>query len=485
MSISSSPDVLLGAQHPRVAHVPGYDDGSWGDDAVELCRSAGLVLDPWQEYVLRESLGMRDGRWSAFEVGLVCPRQNGKGSVLEARELVGLFLLGEQLIIHSAHQFDTSLEHFRRLLSLIEDTPDLDRLVRRVSRSHGEEGIELRTGSRIRFRTRTKGGGRGFTGDCLILDEAMILPETAHGALLPTLSARPNPQVWYAATAVDQLYMLDGLVLARLRERALAGDDDRLAWFEWGLDAPSPEALSDAELADPANWALANPGLGIRIRAEYVDAERRSMEPRRFAVERLGVGDWPTATSAARFVIDPERWARLADARSTMVDPIVLAYDVSPERDRAAIAACGKRSDGRLHVEIVERQAWTDWVAPRLTELVAKHRPSLVVCDGVGPAAALVHELGARGVQVRTLSTPEYVTACGMFFDAVERQQVRHLGNKDLAGALRGAARRPLGDAWAWSRRASDADITPLVAATLALWGIARHEPRPQWGVVT
>jgi hypothetical protein len=109
--------------------------------------------------------GAGDGKWAAFEVGVNVPRQNGKDGILEARELTGLFLLGERMIIHSAHQFDTSLEAFRRLLELIEDTPELDKRVKRVSRSHGEEGIEFKGGQRIRFRTRTKGGGRGFSGD--------------------------------------------------------------------------------------------------------------------------------------------------------------------------------------------------------------------------------------------------------------------------------------------------------------------------------
>ena len=99
---------------------------------------AGLILDPWQELALMSALGEGDdGKWAAFEVGLVVPRQNGTGSILEARELAGLFLFGERLIIHSAHQFDTSLEAFRRLLTLIEETPDFSRRVKRVSRSHG------------------------------------------------------------------------------------------------------------------------------------------------------------------------------------------------------------------------------------------------------------------------------------------------------------------------------------------------------------
>jgi hypothetical protein len=88
--------------------------------------------------------------------------------------------LGERLIIHSAHQFDTSLEHFPPAAVPDREHPGTDeaRVRSGVKRSHGEEGIELRTGQRIRFRTRTKGGGRGFSGDCLILNEAMELPES-------------------------------------------------------------------------------------------------------------------------------------------------------------------------------------------------------------------------------------------------------------------------------------------------------------------
>lgn len=64
------------------------------------------MLDEWQRFALDCMLGERaDGKWAAFETALIVPRQNGKGSVLEARELAGLFLFGEQLILHSAHEF--------------------------------------------------------------------------------------------------------------------------------------------------------------------------------------------------------------------------------------------------------------------------------------------------------------------------------------------------------------------------------------------
>lgn len=172
------------------------------------------MLGERDEVYWNEVLGGQRRKYAALEFGLVVARQNGKGSLLEARELAGLYLLGERLIVHSAHQFDTSLEAFSRILVLIESTPDLDREVMRVSRSHGEEGIELKSGQRLRFRTRTRGGGRGFTGDCLILDEAMYLGPQIMAALLPTLSARPNPQIIYTGSAGTK----ESIQLGRVRE---------------------------------------------------------------------------------------------------------------------------------------------------------------------------------------------------------------------------------------------------------------------------
>jgi phage terminase large subunit-like protein len=474
-SVLDAPNDLRGEQRPRVWSIP-ESVSSTGPEALELCRMAGLYLDAWQEFVFTNALGERpDGQWAAFEVGVDVARQNGKGAILEARELAGLFLLPEKLIIHSAHQFDTSLEAFRRLLFLIEDTPDLDRRVTRVSRSHGEEGIELKDGSRIRFRTRTKGGGRGFSCDCLMLDEAMFLPESAHGALLPTLSARPNPQVWYTGSAVDQTVHENGVVFARIRERGHRGSDPRLAYFEWSADFANPEDVGDA--TEGELWAQANPGLGIRITREHIAAEQRSMDPRTFAVERLGVGDWPRTDGSGEFVIDPEAWAELADEKSVLADPIILSYDVSPDRSRASIAAAGRRRDGLFHVEVVERKPGTGWVPERVARLVEKHKPLAVICDGVGPAASLVYELEPFGVEVKSLNTQEHAQACGLLYDAVERKSLRHLGGPELASAIKGAAKRPLGDAWAWSRKNSHVDISPLVACTLALWGASQYQP--------
>jgi len=474
---------VAGVQQPRFCHVPPCV-ASTGAEAVELARMAGLVLDPWQEFILSNALNERaDGKWAALEVGVVVPRQNGKGALLEARELAGLFLLEERLITHSAHLFDTSMEAFLRLLTLIEQSPDLDRRVKRVTRSHGEEGIEIKGGQRIRFRTRTKGGGRGFSGDCLILDEAMFLPEATIGALWPTLTARENPQVWYTGSAVDQHVHEHGLALARVRRRGLAGGDEALAYFEHSADA---EMDTVHEVADDARaWAQANPGLGIRLRAEVIAAEKRAMDPRTFATERLGVGDWPSGLPDEEDMISQETWDSCEDENSMAEDPVSLAFDVTPDRLRAVIAVAGVRSDRNLHIEVVDHRRGTGWVAERLADLTRRHRVAGIFYDDRSPAAALLKQMRELDIIVTSVPMAEYVQRCGQFVDAVNEDLVRHLGTPELKAAVLGAAKRPLGDAWAWSRKSSAVDICPLVACTLALGGVEPPSVYEQRGIVT
>ena len=93
--------------------------------------------------------------------------------------------------------------------------------------------------------------------------------------------------------------------------------------------------------------------------------------------------------------------------------------------------------------------------------------------DGKSPAAALVDELKRRRVRGVTVTDHnDMADACAWFYQAVMERTMRHTGQPQLDAALAGASKRTLGDRWAWNRKTAAADITPLVAATLALWGV-------------
>ncbi len=108
-------------------------------------------------------------------------------------------------------------------------------------------------------------------------------------------------------------------------------------------------------------------------------------------------------------------------------------------------------------------------MVPRLAELEDAHDVRVMVRDGYGPVASLSNREEEEGLKPETMTAADIGAACGQLVDLVAEADVRHLGSQELTDAVRGAATRPLGDAWAWSRKNSGVDISPLVAATLAL----------------
>jgi phage terminase large subunit-like protein len=461
-SLSVAP---LGAQVPRVRHAPSTRANAW-EDIADLARAYGLILDPWQENVLQAAMGERsDGQWASPRVGLAVPRQNGKGAIIEARELAGLLLFGEQTIIHSAHDQKTARIGFDRIASYFENYDDLRRRVKQVGSALNREYIELRTGQTLRFLARSKSSGRGFSADCLMLDEAQELSDETWAAILPTISARPNPQIWLLGTPPAP--GMAGEVFTRFRTAGLEGKDGRLCWCEWSVEA-------DSDLDDRIAWVLANPSLGADretgVTYESIADERHALDESSFGRERLGMWD----EASGNRVIDTVTWDLCADDRSTAVERLALAIDVPPDRSVASVALAGLRADGKWHVELYEQRKGVGWVVPYVVERLernAEKLPRAVVIDGASPAASLIEALAAAKVKVTTTAARDMAKACGTFYDGVMEGWLRHTNQPQVNTALGLARKRTLGDAWAWNRRSATSDITPLVACTLALWG--------------
>lgn len=473
--MSTSATVSLGSRQPRVKSHPSYAF-TYGPEAVELATSAGLVADDWQSDVVDVMLAVDGERWACPEVGFVVPRQNGKGSIFEIRALAGLYLLGEPLLMWSAHEYKTAMEGFRRVQDLIDNTDDLRKRVFKVSNTNGDEGIELygeggkriTARQRLRFLARSKGSGRGFTGWVNLLDEWFAGTPQQVAALLPTMSAVPNPQIVYAST--PPLDAATGEPLFSLKDRGESGDPG-LAWFDWGAPA-------GVDPDDRREWSRSNPAKEIRISEETIARERRAMSTEDFLRERLGV--WPLRAKDA--IISTEEWQSLADAGSRRDGAIAIAFDVTPNRDHAAIAIYGLRADGLGHLEVIDHRPGTSWLVKRLVELRERHEPVAICVDVAGPAGSLLIDLDKAGIglpedpdrpHVGDLAIPsgrEAAGACGAFVDAIRQQQLRHIDQPALSRAIAGAKPRPLGEAWAWGRRTSGVDISPLVAATLARW---------------
>lgn len=481
--LAFKPDGEIGEQWPRVCSFPPYDR-TFGPEAVELAAQAGLVLDPWQCNVLDVMLAVRpDGKWSCFELGLVVPRQNGKGSILEARTLAGLVLFDEQLIMWSAHEYKTAMEGFRRLRDLIDGRNDLTRRVKKIVNTHGEEGIEMRSGQRVRFLARSKGSGRGFSGDLDLNDEWFAGTRSQVAAKMPTLSARPNPQLVYTSSPpLDSAEDEEGPgdPLYALRERGEAGDDPALGWFDWSAPLNPDKAEDRLRIGEHDQWKVSNPAYGIRIHGETIEREMRSMGAKDFMRERLCV--WPRRALGAN-LIDPKQWGSLADPESVLGDNVAFAVDITPGRDYCAIVAYGEREDGMGHIEVIDHRGGSEWVLERLVELRDRWNPVGIGLDPRGPAASLLVDLEREGFelaprdleeckrgQLAVMSTMDVAAATGQIIDAVMQATTVHRDQHVLNAAVIGAKTRPLGDGMAWARRLATVDISALCGATIARW---------------
>ena len=439
---------------------------SEGEDAAFLALSYGLTPDEWQSLAVDDVLAVRaDGRWVSSRVGWSVPRQNGKNAALEIIELYKMVVLGRR-ILHTAHEVKTARKAFLRLLGFFDNPrkyPELAALVREIRRTNGQEAIYLHNGGSCEFIARSKGSGRGFTVDDLVMDEAQELDDFVYAALLPTISAAPsgNPQQIICGTPPGPRD--SGEVFTRLRKDALSGRSLRTLWLEWSFDP-------DADLDDRTQWAQANPALGTRLDMQVIADERAAMDDATFQRERGGV--W--AVDGTRKVIPDHVWQALSDPSSHPVDGgLAMAIDMAPEGASASIGVAGQRSDGRWHVELIEQREGSMWVVDRAASVALRHGFGAVVVDGASPAVALVEPLRAKGLTVTVTGARDMGQACGSIYRLIVEDGIRHVGQPQLALSMSVARKRAIGSEglWGWGRSVSGADISPTVVVTLALWG--------------
>lgn len=475
---------------PAYHWVPPHRSSA-GGEAIDLCAAAGLPLDAEQEMVVDSILAEKDGgKWAALEAVVVAPRQNIKTHVFKAVALADLYLFDAELVVWTAHEFSTAMEAFRDVQELVESSELLSRRVKRWNNQNGEEGLELVTGQRLRFKARTKTGGRGLTGTRTILDEAFALQPTHMGSLLPTMAAKSvngNPQILYGSSAGQ----IGSAVLRSLRDRGRAGGDPSLVYLEWcdetecaRTDCDHRRGTEGCALDDPEHWQNANLALGRRISFDFIEALRRSLPAEEFAREVLGWWDEP-AEGVAGLPLD--RWNTCA-TKTKLGDPIALAVDVSPGHASGAIVGAAGV------VDVIAHGAGISWIPSRLAALVTDGNVAVVGIDPSSPAAALIPDLekpveeGGAGLSIRGPKNPngllvlmtarDMTGACELLFADVMEDRFRHRGQPELTEAVGSAYRRTSGDSLKWSRRDSTADISTLVAATEAwfLWRAGLEE---------
>ncbi len=432
----------------------GFEAATFAEDVV------GIKLLPWQRWLFIHALELNEDKTFRFRTVLIqIARQQGKSTWAQLLSLWRLYADRAGLVIGTAQSLDVAEEVWTGAVDMAEGCPELAAEIAAVDRTNGKKALRLHSGERYKVAAASRRGGRGLSGDLVLLDEIREHQSwDAWAAVTKTTMARPKPQIVALSNAGDDV----SVVLNHLRSLGLdtldGGGDPSIGLFEWS----APE---DCDLDDPEAWAQANPSLGFTVTEDAIRGARATDPEWIFRTEVL-------CQRVARrdpAVIPAGRWA--ANAAATAIDTDVAVFaDVAIDRSSSVIAVCGANADGVPQVEIARMDAGTDWVAEKVAAMIADHGVLAVGARSAGPVASLLAELMSISdeaqVPFHKVGSGEFSGHCGGFFDAAMTGTIRHRDDARVNDALAAAKRHRVVDGWSWERLNVDTDAAPLVAVT-------------------
>lgn len=492
---------------PRWATMRNFDRQTYGAKVAKIAKALGTPLMPWQRYVADVALEIEpDSGLLAYRgVDITVPRQSGKTSlILPATVWRAMFRPGQR-IVYGAQTGVAAREKWED-----EHLPMLERAAPlkgkwRVRKAAGREAILYGNQSIHSLLANTEKAGHGKTLDMAALDEYFAQVDyRSDQAVGPAMITRADAQKWRLSTAGTSASVPFNAMRKRGREVAEAGQGSTTAFFDWC-------ALAGQDRTDFATWLTCMPALcpapvrgvcrcsrewrhTVTERAIRGELETYADQPEEFDRAYLNIGRDDGDLSRDPNVPSVEEWALLGDPEVAGGDIVALAVDITPARSHAAIVAVGLTAEGRPRVRILDHGEYGEWLLQRMLILTERLKPVCWVLDDKSAAGTLILPLERAGI-VRMpadtddrdarkgpqrgqlwIPTPmQYGAACGTFTDTVRQGGLVHGAQDALTVAIDGAKTRPLGDgAWAWGRKIASADISPLVAATLAMAGLDR-----------
>jgi len=307
-----------------------------------------------------------------------------------------------------------------------------------------------------------KSAGHGRTLDEAHIDEAMSdVDERREQAVVPAMFTRQNPQMIAMSTAGTDESLYWRRKVDEGRKFAEEGVVEDVAYFEWSIP-------DDADIYDPEVWREFHPALGQTQTLAAMRHAAKTMSEMEF---RRALGNQWTRQSDK--VIDWASWIECRSVQGAISGDLVLSAEVNKERTQASICAASWGSDGFVDVEMIEVRDGISWLTEELVRLRDRHNPLRIVVDGSGPIGAMIPEFNRAGLDLHPVTGGEFAAACGAFYDRIMDRSLRVRPSEELDDAVAGAAKYVRGDRFVWRRSTPMCDISPLVCATLAAWGIA------------
>lgn len=444
-------------------------------EAHKAAEAMGISLLPQGEQVAG-LLNAKDADGFPLypEVVIQMGRRATKTSSIQATLLGRCFSIPGYRIISTAQTGTLSQQFLAELGSQLEAAyPDEDTRPFRFYKSNGSIRIVWDNGSQWRAVKPQASAFRGSYADCILMDEAgeydgKTTEDLLSGAM-PVLATRPHAQLIVTGTPPRTR---EGLLWQYLQTGRKGTED-------LGILDYSMEPTQDA--TDEAVWHSVYPGVASGLVS--LKFLRKALETQgllSFSREFLCLD--PVASSLR--AIPEEDWlaGQVPEMLTTPVENISVAFDIDKDGHAAAIAVAWYTPEGLPHVQILEHKAGTNWVPSAIEKILKEYRGVEIGFDSIGNNLAVFQTLQRkRGLSLsnlRSMNMKEASAGVSLFVSAVMDHALVHAQDGALDSAVEGAAFRRSMDSRLWGRTSSTADISPLVAASNALYIAAgkRHK---------
>lgn len=480
--------VRLGHEEPRLWTRPLREltpETSKGFACIEFAEAILEVeLFPWEKWLLVHALELNlDGSYRFRTVLLLVARQNGKSLVLLLLALWSMFAEGSPLVIGTAQNLDIAEELWTAAYEMAESIPELATLIEHVDKTNGKKALRLTSGERYKVAAASRRGGRGLTGDLVMLDELREHQTwDSWSAVTKTTRTRAKAQIWGVSNAGDNT----SVVLKHLRliahmalgdpdgvvgEHSETSDDVSLGIFEWSAEP-------GCDIRDRDGWAQANPSMGhIPSMERSIASDVETDLERVFRTEVLC--QWVDSMSEGAFPAGVWDSTYVDEDVKPTGTPVIAVEVRTGLQQSAAIMVATATNEGFDLIEVARYELGTDthwahdFILTETLGILQRHGIDEVVVDKYGENATLIPMLEEREIRVQQLDTLDMRNGCVAFQDAVINGRVKHRridSNVPLDVAVLGAARRQSGEQFLWSQSKSTTDITALRAATAAFW---------------
>lgn len=266
----------------------------------ELARKP-FILEPFQKEVIRDIFGNvnEEGNRIVREAFLFWPRKNGKTNFLAA---LGLYLLvsdnepGAEIIVCAADRGQAGMIHEIQKQMVLQSPLLSEKL--KVYRN----SIVSKDGSFIQARSADADTAHGYNAHAVLFDELHSQPNRELYDVMKTASgARRQPLFLSISTAGHNKESICYEVYDYAKKVRDGIIED--ATFYPHIYEADPED----DITDPETWKKANPGYGVTIKKDYIEAQAqkaKSLVTYENTFRRLHLNQW--TTSEVRWVSDED-----------------------------------------------------------------------------------------------------------------------------------------------------------------------------------